>query len=75
MRFLRPHQSFRSVTADNCKYRSEEELYLKGDVSWGAEEQFENEALMAVRTANFISAFLQVREKNKDNLTFFMLVF
>ena len=32
---------------------------LKGDISWGAEEQFKNEALMAVRTANFISAFLQ----------------
>ena len=29
-------------------------------MSYGAEEQFENEALMAVRTANFISAFLQV---------------
>jgi hypothetical protein len=29
-------------------------------VSWGAEWQFENEALMAVRLANFISGFLQV---------------
>ena len=33
---------------------------MKGDVSWGAEWQFENEALMAVRLANFISSFLQV---------------
>ena len=33
---------------------------LQGDISYGSEEQFENEALMAVRTANFISAFLQV---------------
>ena len=27
---------------------------------YGAEKEFANEALMAVRTANFISAFLQV---------------
>ena len=33
---------------------------MKGDISWGADVQFNNEALMAVRTANFISAFLQV---------------
>merc|ERR1719445_2638822 len=39
---------------------SEHQLNLKGDISFGAEEQFKNEALMAVRTANFISAFLQV---------------
>lgn len=45
---------------ENCKTKTHEELYLKGDISWGAEKQFENEALMAVRTANFISAFLQV---------------
>ena len=51
---------FRSVNAENCKDRTHEERYLKGDVSFGAEEQFKNEALMAVRTANFISAFLQV---------------
>ena len=50
----------RSVTPENCKKRTYEELHLKGDLSWGAEEQFKNEALMAVRTANFISAFLQV---------------
>jgi len=49
-----------SVNEDNCKSRTHEELNLKGDISWGAEVQFENEALMAVRTANFISAFLQV---------------
>lgn len=49
-----------SVNADNCASRTHEELHLKGDISWGADVQFENEALMAVRTANFISAFLQV---------------
>ena len=49
-----------SVNEQNCGNRTFEELNLKGDISWGAEKQFENEALMAVRTANFISAFLQV---------------
>jgi hypothetical protein len=33
---------------------------LQGDISYGAEVEFENEALMAVRTANFLSGFLQV---------------
>lgn len=37
-----------------------QDLILRGDVSFGAKEQFENEAKMAVRLANFISAFLQV---------------
>ena len=49
-----------SVNEENCKSRTYEELNLKGDISWGANVQFKNEALMAVRTANFISAFLQV---------------
>jgi len=49
-----------SINKDNCKNKSPEDLQLKGDISYGADEQFENEALMAVRTANFISAFLQV---------------
>ena len=43
-----------------CKARKYEELHLKGDISWGADVQFKNEALMATRLANFISAFLQV---------------
>lgn len=50
----------RNIDEHNCKGRTHEELYLKGDISWGADVQFNNEALMAVRTANFISAFLQV---------------
>merc|ERR1711997_673095 len=37
-----------------------EQLNLRGDIAYGSESQFKNEALMAVRTANFISAFLQV---------------
>jgi hypothetical protein len=39
---------------------SKSDLVLNGDVGYGAEEQFENEALMAVRLANFLSAFLQI---------------
>lgn len=38
-----------------------EDLVLHGDVSFGAEEFFANEAKMALRLANFISAFLQVQ--------------
>ena len=49
-----------SVNEQNCGNRTFEELNLKGDISWGAEKQFENEARMAVRTANFISGYLQV---------------
>lgn len=37
-----------------------QDLILRGDVGFGATEQFQNEAKMAVRLANFISAFLQV---------------
>ncbi len=36
------------------------DLVLNGDVSYGAQEFFENEALMAVRLANFLSAFMQI---------------
>ena len=49
-----------SVTPQNCHWQTHEELHLKGDLPWGAERQFENEALTAVCTANFISTFLQV---------------
>ena len=58
--------SYRKINAANsknpraCKERTHEELHLKGDISWGADVQFKNEALMATRLANFISAFLQV---------------
>lgn len=37
-----------------------EDLELLGDYGFGAHQQFANEAKMAVRLANFISAFLQV---------------
>lgn len=39
-----------------------QDLILRGDVGYGAKEQFENEAKMAVRLANFVSAFLQVTD-------------
>ena len=61
-----PCISYRKINAANsknpraCKERTHEELHLKGDISWGADVQFKNEALMATRLANFISAFLQV---------------
>lgn len=41
------------------RYRKED-LELLGDYGFGAHKQFSNEAKMAVRLANFISAFLQV---------------
>ena len=54
--------------------RNHEELNLKGDISWGAEVQFENEALMAVRTANFIryvsiSVPVKIRKGNTHELS------
>ena len=51
---------FRNINEGNCKTRSFDELHLKGDISWGADVQFKNEALQATRLANFISAFMQV---------------
>lgn len=49
-----------SVNADSCKKYSKQDLELQGDLAFGAEDQFANEAKMAVRLANFISAFLQI---------------
>jgi hypothetical protein len=43
-----------------CSSYTAQDLILHGDFAFGAEEQFANEAKMAVRLANFISAFLQV---------------
>lgn len=51
----------KSVTADNCHRFTPDDLILPGDVGFGEESQFENEARMALRLANFLSAFLQVR--------------
>lgn len=38
------------------------DLIINKEFAYGAEEQFENQAMMAVRLANFISAFLQVNQ-------------
>lgn len=42
-----------------------QDLVLHGDMMFGATEQFQNEAKMAVRLANFISAFLQISDPNE----------
>lgn len=48
------------MNKDNCKNYKKKELELGGDADYGSEEFFQNEAKMALRLANFISAFLQV---------------
>ncbi|XP_044729063.1 uncharacterized protein LOC123292459 isoform X2 [Chrysoperla carnea] len=53
------------VHEKNCKSFHPNDLKLHGDVKYGAEEQFQNEAKMAVRLANFISAFLQIVNPNE----------
>ncbi|XP_071438971.1 uncharacterized protein [Hetaerina americana] len=48
------------VNKKNCKEYKPQDLHLHGGIGYGMEQQFENEAKMAVRLANFISSFLQV---------------
>ncbi|KAK4883692.1 hypothetical protein RN001_007011 [Aquatica leii] len=50
------------MNKDRCKDIPPQDLVLIGGYSFGAEEFFENEAKMALRLANFISAFLQVAD-------------
>ncbi|XP_014468491.1 PREDICTED: uncharacterized protein LOC106741225 [Dinoponera quadriceps] len=50
------------MDAKTCKNYAPQDLVLRGDISYGAKEFFENEAKMATRLANFISAFLQVSD-------------
>lgn len=50
------------MNKDKCRQYRKEDLTLNGDAMFGAEEYFENEAKMALRLANFISAFLQVSD-------------
>ncbi|XP_013142311.1 PREDICTED: uncharacterized protein LOC106106296 [Papilio polytes] len=52
----------RGVQPHNCSKYKATDLFLNGDIAFGAPEQFENQAKMAVRLANFISAFLQVSD-------------
>nr|CAD7571767.1 unnamed protein product [Timema californicum] len=51
-----------SVNAKTCKQFHPQDLILHGDIGYDAEQQFANEAKMAVRLANFISAFLQISD-------------
>ena len=51
---------FKSVTAKNCHRFRREDLKLREDVAFGKEIQYGNEARMALRLANFISAFSQI---------------
>lgn len=51
-----------SVNGDTCKKYSKQDLELQGDFAFNAEDQFANQAKMAVRLANFISAFLQISD-------------
>lgn len=51
-----------SMNHRNChQFRryQKENLFLRDDIGFGKEEQFENQARMALRLANFISGFLQ----------------
>ncbi|XP_015589377.1 uncharacterized protein LOC107265002 [Cephus cinctus] len=52
----------RGVNAKTCSLYTPDELSLHGDISFGAREFYENEAKMASRLANFISAFLQITD-------------
>jgi hypothetical protein len=57
-----------------CYSYHPQDLMLPGDISFGAKEQFENEAKMAVRLANFISAFLQVSHENNSFVIIFIKI-
>lgn len=54
-----------SVNPSSCRNFHPQDLVLHGDVSYGARDFFENEAKMALRLANFISAFLQISDPNE----------
>lgn len=53
------------MNARTCKNFHPQDLELHGDISFGAKEYFANEAKMALRLANFISAFLQISDPNE----------
>lgn len=53
------------VNKDNCKEFTKNQLTLHGDIGYGSSEFFENEAKMATRLANFISAFLQISDPHE----------
>ncbi|XP_042234491.1 uncharacterized protein LOC121874431, partial [Homarus americanus] len=55
----------KSVTPENCHMFPPDDLLLQGDIGFGMEKQFENEARMALRLANFLSAFMQLVNHNE----------
>ena len=58
-------QFINSVRPENCMKFQPQHLILNGNVHFGAKTFFVNEARMAVRLANFISAFLQINDPNE----------
>jgi len=58
-----------NMNARNChqfKMYQKENLVLRDDLAFGKEQQFENQARMALRLANFISGFLQSVHINEN---------
>ncbi|XP_043191274.1 uncharacterized protein LOC122388848 [Amphibalanus amphitrite] len=53
------------VKAGDCTKYHPKDLQLRGDVTYGADKQMENQARLALRLANFISAFLQVSDPDE----------
>lgn len=51
-----------SVNEKTCSKYTPKQLQLRGDIAYGSEEYYENQAKMATRLANFISAFLQMSD-------------
>lgn len=47
-------------TCDRISQLQPDRLVLRGDIAYGKEVQLENQARMAIRLANFLSAFLQL---------------
>ncbi|KAA0202045.1 hypothetical protein HAZT_HAZT011936 [Hyalella azteca] len=48
----------KSVTPETCQSYTKAELTLNGDVAYGADKQFENEARMAIRSAALMTSLL-----------------
>ncbi|KAI4503084.1 hypothetical protein M0802_002128 [Mischocyttarus mexicanus] len=54
-----------SMNAKKCQNYTAEQLTLDGNIDYGAKDFFENEAKMATRLSNFISAFLQISDSHE----------
>ncbi|XP_059141672.1 uncharacterized protein LOC131929461, partial [Physella acuta] len=58
-RMLRLFRQIQSVTSSNCRHVPNHQLYLPGDVTYGAQQQFEAEGRTALRLSHFLSLYLQ----------------